>query len=399
VDSAEAFPVSISMPFVRKEHGDKVARPFISGLLPDNNEVLDKWGRKFHVSARNPFRLLYHVGEECAGGVQFVQPERAEQWIAGKAPQGIQWITREELEERIGELLKDHAAARRDGDRGQFSLAGAQPKMGLYRDDQTGQWGVPEGETPTTHILKPNEGRFADHDQNEHYCLTLARLLGMAAAESWIERIGEIPVIIVKRFDRMPLEGKIIRVHQEDTCQALGIPPLQKYERDGGPTAGDIFGLIRDYSSNPREDELRFLDALIYNWLIKGTDAHGKNFGFLLAAGPQVRLAPLYDVASFIPYETPHQERKTRMAMKIGGEYQWWKIGPQHWERAAKEWKLDKDRVFARILDMTARMPGALSATRSELESAGIGLTEGIARLEDGIRDISSATANLYDQA
>jgi serine/threonine-protein kinase HipA len=97
----------------------------------------------------------------------------------GTAPQGIQWITREELEERMGALLKDHAAARRDGDRGQFSLAGAQPKMGLYRDDQTGRWGVPEGETPTTHILKPKEGRFADHDQNEHYCLTLARHLGM----------------------------------------------------------------------------------------------------------------------------------------------------------------------------------------------------------------------------
>lgn len=399
VDSDEAFPLSISMPLVRKEHGDKAARPFISGLLPDNNEVLDKWARRFHVSARNPFRLLYHVGEECAGGVQFVQPERAEQWMTGKAPQGIQWITHEELEERVVELLKDHAAARRDGDRGQFSLAGAQPKMGLYRDDRTGRWGVPEGETPTTHILKPNEGRFADHDQNEHYCLTLARLLGMAAAESWIERIGEIPVIIVKRFDRVLLEGKISRVHQEDTCQALGIPPLQKYERDGGPTAGDIFGLIRDYSSNPREDELRFLNALIYNWIIKGTDAHGKNFGFLLAAGPQVRLAPLYDVASFIPYETPHLERKTRMAMKIGGEYQWWKIGPQHWERAAKEWKLDQDRVFARILDMTARMPGALSATRSELESAGIGLTEGITRLEDGIRDISSATAKLFEKA
>lgn len=179
VDSAEAFPLSISMPLVRKEHGDNVARPFISGLLPDYNEVLDKWARKFHVSARNPFRLLYHVGEECAGGVQFVQPERAEQWIAGTAPQGIQWITREELEERMGALLKDHAAARRDGDRGQFSLAGAQPKMGLYRDDRTGRWGVPEGETPTTHILKPKEGRFADHDQNEHYCLTLARHLGM----------------------------------------------------------------------------------------------------------------------------------------------------------------------------------------------------------------------------
>lgn len=129
------------------------------------------------------------------------------------------------------------------------------------------------------------------------------------------------------------------------------------------------------------------------------TDAHGKNFGFLLAAGPQVRLAPLYDVALFIPYETPHQERKSRMAMKIGGEYQWLKIGLRHWERAAKEWKLDQDRVFARITDMAARMSAAVSATRVELASAGIGLTEGIARLEDGILEISAATAKLFEEA
>lgn len=156
-------------------------------------------------------------------GVQFVQPERAEQWIAGKAHPGNLVDHARRAEERVGELLKDHAAARRDGDSGQFSLAGAQPRMGLYRDDQTGRWGVPVGETPTTHILKPNEGRFADHDQNEHYCLTLARLPGMAAAESWTERIGEIPVIIVKRFDRVLLKGRFICVHQE-VCE----DPLQK---------------------------------------------------------------------------------------------------------------------------------------------------------------------------
>lgn len=398
VDSDHAFPLSLSMPIVKPDHEDKVVRPFISGLLPDNNEVLEKWGRKFQVSARNPFRLLFHVGEECAGGVLFVQPERAEQWIAGKAPHRVKWITQGELEERIGELLKDHAAARREEDRGQFSLAGAQPKVGLYRDEKTGRWGVPEGETPTTHILKPNEGRYADHDQNEHYCLTLARHLGMSAAESWTETIGEIPVIIVKRFDRMLHGGKIIRVHQEDTCQALTISPLRKYEKDGGPTAGDIFGLIRDYSSAAYEDELRCLKALIFNWLIKGTDAHAKNFGFLIAEGPQVRLAPLYDVASFIPYEKPHQERKTRLAMKIGGEYQWWKVGPQHWERAAKEWKLDRHKVFAHILDMAAGMSGAMSATRAELESGGLGLTEVIDRLEEGILKNAASVSKLYAQ-
>jgi len=175
VASERAFPLSISMPLARREHGDKAARPFVAGLLPDNAEVLEKWGRRFQVSARNPCRILDHVGEECAGAVQFVRPERAERWIAGEAPGQVNWITREDLEDRLRELLKDHAAARREEDRGQFSLAGAQPKMGLYRDEENDRWGVPEGETPTTHILKPNEGRYADHDQNECFCLTLAK--------------------------------------------------------------------------------------------------------------------------------------------------------------------------------------------------------------------------------
>ena len=399
VSSDEAFALSISMPIVRREHADKVVRPFISGLLPDNSEILEKWGRRFQVSARNPFRILYHVGEECAGGVQFVKPERAESWIAGKAADRIDWITREELEDRLRELLQDHAATRREHDRGQFSLAGAQPKVGLYYDDENERWGVPEGETPTTHILKPNEGRYANHDQNEHFCLTLAKHLGMVVAQTRVEVIGDIPTIIVKRFDRLPYEGKMIRVHQEDSCQSLGFSPLQKYEKEGGPTAGNIFSLIRDYSSMPQKDEFRFLDALIYNWLIKGTDAHAKNFGFLFAAGSQIRLAPLYDVASYIPYEEPKQERKVRLAMKIGGEYSWWKIGPQQWQRAAKEWKLDQDEVTARIVKIAAKLPGAIAATCKEFETGGIQPGKVIERLEEGALQNGKAACRLFNQS
>lgn len=397
--SKEAFPISISMPFVKKEHDDKVARPFITGLLPDNSEVLEKWGRRFQVSARNPFRILYHIGEECAGAVQFVRPDQAERWIAGEAPRQINWITRNDLENRLKELLKDHAAARRDEDRGQFSLAGAQPKVGLYYGEEPQRWGVPEGEMPTTHILKPNEGRNADHDQNEYFCLTLAKHLDMSSAESRIEVIGEIPTIIVKRFDRQIHQGQIIRVHQEDACQALGISPLRKYEKDGGPTAAQIFNLIRDYSSKSRVDELRFLDALIYNWLIKGTDAHAKNFGFLLAAESQFRLAPLYDMASYIPYEETNQERKVSLAMKIGGEYKWWKIGPQHWKRAAEEWKINYDEVVARIVTMASKLPAAISATKNEFKIGGITPGPVMGRLEEGILQNAEMGTKLFSQS
>jgi len=354
-----SFPLSLSMPVTGREHGDAVVRPFVSGLLPDNNEVLRRWGQRFQVSARNPFRLLYHVGEECAGAVQFVPPERAERWLAGDAPSGVAWLKDAELIERVAELAGDHSRARRIGEDGQFSLAGAQAKTGLYRDSKSGRWGIPKGITPTTHILKPNVGTYASYDLNEHFCLQLARRLGLQAAVSWTEVMGEIPVIIVERFDRAARGGRIIRVHQEDTCQALARMPEMKYQNQGGPSAGEIFNLIRNHSTRLREDVERFLNAVIYNWLIGGTDAHAKNYGFLLAGGGQIRLAPLYDLTSCLPYPVDIPRKKARLAMKIGGQYLHYRIGPREWEKAADEWNLDRDFVFGRIMKMAAAIPDA----------------------------------------
>lgn len=120
------------MPLAGAHYTDAVVRPFLWGLLPDNDEVLRRWGQRFHVSPRNPFRLLAHVGEECAGAVQFLRPERVEEWLQGTAPGGINWLDEKELEQRIRELVADHAGSRRVGDEGPFSLADAQPKTGLY---------------------------------------------------------------------------------------------------------------------------------------------------------------------------------------------------------------------------------------------------------------------------
>ena len=136
------------------------------------------------MSPNNPFRLLSHVGEECAGAVQFVSPERAESWLAGNVPEGVDGLSDKEFIERIAELVQDQGCARRVGDEGQFSLAGAQIKTGLHRDPDTAQWGIPKGATPTTHILKPNVGEFGGYDLNEHFCLQLATRAGLAAARS-----------------------------------------------------------------------------------------------------------------------------------------------------------------------------------------------------------------------
>lgn len=269
------------------------------------------------------------------------------------------------------DLVTDRGRARRIGDEGQFSLAGAQAKTGLYRDSQSGRWGIPKGATPTTHILKPAIGGFDGCDLNEHFCLQLARRLGLQAAKAWTERIGEVPVIIVERFDRGPVGGRIVRVHQEDTCQALGRMPEIKYQNQGGPSAGEIFDLIRNHSMRLQEDVNRFLDAVIYNWFIGGTDAHAKNYGFLLAGGGQIRLAPLYDLSSCLPYPRDIPPRKAKLAMKIGGEYLRQRIGARQWEKAAGEWNLDRDLMFERLTRMARAIPDAAQAVATTMADPG----------------------------
>jgi serine/threonine-protein kinase HipA len=381
------FPLSLSMPVTQREHDDAVVRPFLSGLLPDNAEVLRRWGRRFQVSAGNPFRLLSHVGEECAGAVQFVPEEGASRWLAGRAPEGVSWLTDDELVERISDLVDDHSRARRIGDVGQFSLAGAQAKIGLYRDSESKRWGIPEGSTPTTHILKPNVGAFDHYEQNEHFCLQLARRLGLQTAKSWTERIGDVSVIVVERFDRAAVGDRIMRIHQEDTCQALGRMPEIKYQNQGGPSAGEIFALIRDHSARLQEDVERFLDAMIYNWLIGGTDAHAKNYGFLLGGGGRIRLAPLYDLSSCLPYPHDIPPKKAKLAMKIGGDYLLWKIGRAHWEKAAAEWKLDPGRVVDRIVRMASALPEAVGEVGETMAVPGRKEKAFLRQLMEAIRD------------
>lgn len=146
-----------------------------------------------------------------------------------------------------------------------------------------------------------------------------------------------------------------------------------KYQNDSGPSAEEVIGVIREYSSAPREDEQRFLDALIFNWLIAGTDGHGKNYSLLLGGGGQVRLAPLYDLGSALPYfPTQVDPRRARMAMKIGGHYRWREVAGREWAKLATLWKVEEDWVRGRILRMAEALPAAAEATGRELADAGL---------------------------
>jgi serine/threonine-protein kinase HipA len=359
-NATEAYPLSLSMPIAAKEHGRAAVEAFLWGLLPDNEQVLARWAAKFQVSARNVFALISYVGEDCAGAVQFVTPERLEAIRSGKEDK-VEWLDESEVAKRLRMLRADHAAWRLPRDTGQFSLAGTQPKTALLL--QNDRWGIPSGRIPTTHILKPPTGHFDGHAENEHICLMLARNFDLPAAQSKVIRFKDEVAIAVERYDRQQKGNDIIRVHQEDICQALGIMPTKKYQNEGGPSAVNIVELLRTYSTDRDNDLATFVAALGFNWLIAGTDAHAKNYSLLLS-GPDVRLAPLYDIASILPYEEVDL-RKAKLAMKIGGEYKVSLIGLRQWQKFAREVRADADELVEALISMADQLPDEVAAARA----------------------------------
>jgi serine/threonine-protein kinase HipA len=219
---------------------------------------------------------------------------------------------------------------------------------------------------------------------NEHLCLTAARVLGLPAANTRIETFEDETAIVVERYDRLTSAGALVRVHQEDLCQALSVPPARKYQSDGGPTPGQIVELIRSTIPAPHAeiDVWRFADALAFNWLIAGTDAHAKNYSLLLA-GNQTRLAPLYDVASILPYDDSDRY-KVKLAMKVGDDYKLRRTDRRSaWEHAADELKLDQARLINRVLDLAERTPVAFSQAVNEsgIDELSTGLPERLVTL------------------
>jgi len=365
---AGAYPLSLSMPLAAEEHGPAAVQAFLWGLLPDNERVLDRWAKKFQVSARSAFALISHVGEDCAGAVQFVTPDRLEALMGGKDHQ-VEWLDEPAIAKRLQILREDPAAWRLPHDTGQFSLAGAQPKTALLL--QNGRWGIPSGRIPTTHILKPPTGHFDGHAENEHICLSLAGSLGLPVAETRVMRFEKEIAIVIERYDRQPSGNNIIRVHQEDICQALGVLPTKKYQNEGGPSPVDVIELLRSASTDRVTDVDTFVDALAFNWLIGGTDAHAKNYSLLLANGPTIRLAPLYDIASILPYDQV-DARKIKLAMKIGGDYEVSQIGLREWQKFARETRLDADKVRAALVDMAEQLPDFVTTVRAQAKKDGL---------------------------
>ncbi|HEV2361655.1 MAG TPA: HipA domain-containing protein, partial [Acidimicrobiales bacterium] len=331
---------------------------------------------RFGVSANSPFGLLSHVGEDCAGAVQFVRPER----LAALGPGGVEWLDEESLRDRIERLRFDPASWLDTDSQGQFSLAGAQAKFALIHEE--GRWGEPYGAVPTTHIIKPPAGRFADQDLNEHLCLSAAANAGLTVARSKLVHFVGERAVAVERYDRLRTAQGWVRVHQEDCCQALGVPPDRKYQSDGGPGTAAIARLLRQLL--PGEDGDRalsdFVDAVAFNWLAGGTDAHAKNFSILLS-GSQVRLAPLYDLVSALPYVAgPRDQRRPgeirgnlALAMKIGDNSELGMIRREDWTVFAAEVGIASEVVLGRVDELAELVPQAFESTADDDDVAATG--------------------------
>jgi serine/threonine-protein kinase HipA len=355
-----ACPLSQSLPLQQERFTRKECRGFFAGILPEESkrEII---ARNLGISARNDYAMLERIGGECAGAVTFVPageplPERNYDYRK---------LSTAELIAILKELPRRPLLA---GERGvRLSLAGAQDKVAV-RIEKNGV-SLPLGGAPSTHILKPAIDRFEGVVFNEALSMGLAAAIGLPTAPVETRTVEGMTFLLVERYDRVhrqtPGDEPVVeRVHQEDFCQAQGIVPETKYQKEGGPSLKDCFNLLRAVSSAPVIDLARLLDGVIFNYLVGNNDAHGKNFSLVYpGAGTgdlHVRLAPLYDVVSTIYYP----ELSPEMAMKIGGEYSSDRVTPRNFEKLAEEAGLAKPLVRRRV----AELADAILATLPKLE-------------------------------
>ncbi len=347
------FPLSHSLPFRKERFKRNECRGFFAGLLPEegNRETI---ARKLGVSPQNDYAILDGIGGECAGAVTFVPAGEP----LPKKNYGSRSLTDKELAEEIRTLPRRPLMVGEEGIR--LSLAGAQDKMAVLASGENISLSL--GGAPTSHIIKPANERFEGVVFNEAVCMKLADKIRLPTAQVEIRNVEGIDYLLVERYDRklvpIPPGGLFKgyfprRLHQEDFCQALAVPPEMKYQREGGPSLKQCFDLLREVSDIPAVDLQLLLDAVIFNALIGNHDAHSKNFSLLyeegtLLTGNPTRLAPLYDLVCTVYYP----ELSPKMAMKIGGESVSKKLMPKHFEKFAEETGLAGKLVAQRVPEL-----------------------------------------------
>lgn len=351
-------PLSLAMPVSNKVFGDKLVRPFLCGLLPDSLEVRRSLGREWGVSADNPFALLTHVGLDCPGAVQLYLQDEEER--LSQRENTLVPITDAEIAARLARG-RGNRGARWETSQERWSLGGQQAKFALRREGDA--WFSCEGAAATTHIFKPGIADVRLSALNEFVCLKLARACGLPACEVAYEVFADEPAIIATRYDRARnSQGEVVRLHQEDFCQVLGVLPERKYPEEGGPGARDIVAICKRTGEPAARNLKQFMDMLFFNYLIGAPDAHGKNYSLLLGLS-DAYLAPLYDVASLLPYaERPFD---IKLAMGVAGENRVGRLSSRRLGKFAadnglEEFELTGDLLAERMAALAERIPGKL---------------------------------------
>jgi serine/threonine-protein kinase HipA len=338
------IPLSLSLPLRAAPYSDDESHPFFANLLPEE-KIRAVIARNLGVSLNNDYGLLERIGGDCAGAVS-LYPESGEQ---KREPGSYRQLSLDELNTIISELPQRPLLAGEKGIR--LSLAGAQKKLPIFFDEQHFHLGY--GTAPSNYIIKPAIENLDGTVENEAFCMALAHSVGLDVPRTFIHQHGETRVFIVKRFDRVIAGDGTRRLHQEDFCQALQIPPEYKYESEGGPSLAACFNLVRTASIRSGKDVLSLLNWVIFNYLIGNSDAHGKNISLLLLPeGPM--LAPFYDLLSTRIYA--HYGLAEGLAMKIGGESDPGSIQKKHWEQFAEEIGIKPRLVLTRVADLAKKI-------------------------------------------
>jgi len=315
-----ALPVSLSMPLREDAYTGTPVLAVFENLLPDNGELRRRIAARAQAEGTDAYSLLNAIGHDCVGALQFLQPD------VDPGPAGVidgAPISKGKISALLANLATSPLGIGEDEDF-RISIAGAQEKTALLYWNK--RWYKPHGTTATTHIFKPSIGQLSNgldltySVENEYLCLKLLAALGLPAAKSQMATYGDRRVLIVERFDRLwTQDGRLLRLPQEDCCQALSVVPSRKYQSDGGPGVEAILQLLRG-SDTPAEDQRNFLKAVIAFWLLGATDGHAKNFSVFLLPGGRYHMTPLYDVISAQPSVDASQVRlnQFRLAMAVG---------------------------------------------------------------------------------
>jgi serine/threonine-protein kinase HipA len=314
------LPISRALPLRPERYTGPPVIAVFENLLPDSDDIRRRVAERVGAEGLDAHSLLARIGRDCVGALQFL-PE-------GESPGEGRALTGTPLaEEQIAALLSDlhHTplGLRRETEF-RISVAGAQEKTALLFHD--GQWIEPSGSTPTTHILKPAIGTLpngmdlTDSVENEHFCLRLMAGFGLPVARTRIQHFAGTKALVIDRFDRLRArDGRLIRLPQEDCCQALSVPPTRKYQNEGGPGIVEICDLLQG-SDTPLRDRADFFKATILFWLIGATDGHAKNFSIALMPGGRFSMTPLYDVLTVQPTLEAGQlqVKDMKLAMRAG---------------------------------------------------------------------------------